>query len=253
VLLAAVLIGCGDRQPARIVLATTTSVQDSGLLDAILPPFTEQSGIDVSVVAVGSGQAMEIGKRGDADVLITHSPAAEKQFVAEGYAAQRIPFAHNDFVLLGPADDPASVRDADSVREALRRIAGKQAIFVSRGDDSGTHKKELSLWTDKPQGEWYLEAGAGMVQVLRIADEKSAYTLSDRGTYLASAKAHGLVMLHEGDAELVNPYSILIVKSRRRRETDALAAYLTSEACRKLIAEFGRDEFGQSLFVPDSQ
>jgi tungstate transport system substrate-binding protein len=188
--LAAVLAcgGCGRAPAPAITLATTTSTQDSGLLDALLPRFRQETGIEVKVVAVGTGQALQLGRRGDADVLLVHDPAGEEQFMAEGFGSERRPVMHNDFVLVGPPADPAGVKGQASAAAAFARIARARAPFVSRGDESGTHQKEKAVWRAagiEPGGDWYVRAGGGMGQVLRMATEKRAYTLSDRGTFLA--------------------------------------------------------------------
>ena len=192
-----VLGACGDDEGAKessgasgpMLLATTTSTQDSGLLDALLPRFQKTSGCSVKTVAVGSGEAIALGEKGDADALLVHSPEDEKEFMAAGHGSSRKAVMHNDFVLVGPGDDPAQVSKAAGATEALTRIAEEQAAFASRGDDSGTHTKELSLWEAaviEPAGSWYLETGQGMGETLTIADQKQAYTLSDRGTFLAT-------------------------------------------------------------------
>ncbi len=253
-------LGCAGSDPAprpTLVLATTTSTQDSGLLDELLPAFKEQSGIDVKVVAVGSGQAIELGRRGDADVLLTHSPEAEARFVADGFARERLPVMHNDFVIVGPSADPASVKQAASAAEALNAMAAGNYPFVSRGDDSGTHQKELALWRRagvEPRGEWYLSAGAGMGQTLRIGTEKNAYVLTDRATWLALKGELGSVVLFEGDEQLLNRYSVMVVSQKRadiQKAAKQFARFLRSPEGRQIISQFGTAKFGQPLFVPD--
>ena len=258
---ALLFVGCArpNDPEATITLATTTSTRDSGLLDGLLPRFEEETGIEVKVVAVGSGQALELGRRGDADVLLTHAPDAEAEFVAEGHGVSRRPMMHNDFVLVGPMDDPANVADATSAVGALRRIADAQAQFVSRGDDSGTHRKEESLWRQakfEPQGAWYLRAGAGMAAALRMAGEKSAYALCDRGTFLARGRGLGLAVVSQEDPVLRNQYAVIVVNSASGSQASREAArrfadFLLSEPARKVIAEFGEDVFGEPLFFPN--
>ena len=191
----------------NMILATTTSTQDSGLLDAILPTFEQNSDCVPKTVAVGSGQAMAMGASGDADVLLVHSPKAEEKFMAEGHGSSREPVMHNDFVLVGPPDDPAHIGAAQQAAEAMRLIAQQQALFASRADDSGTHAKELSLWAEagiKPSGSWYIETGQGMGETLTIASQKQAYTLSDRGTFLATGNLQSKIEF-QGSPDLQNP------------------------------------------------
>ncbi|GAB6164919.1 substrate-binding domain-containing protein [Thermostilla marina] len=256
----ALLTGCRDRaaQDCSLTLATTTSTRDSGLLDILLPRFESETGITVKMIAVGSGQAIEMGRRGDADVLLTHAPQAEKQFMDEGHGCLRYPVMYNDFVLVGPASNPAGVEHEKPITEALRRIAETQSRFVSRGDESGTHMKERSLWQEAglaPEGDWYIEVGAGMAQTLRVASEKRAYTLSDRGTFLAQREGLQLAILVEGDESLRNPYSVIVVDARKHPGVHEQAArrfaeFLTSPQTQRIIAEFGIDRFGQPLFFP---
>jgi tungstate transport system substrate-binding protein len=257
-----VLAACGS--PAAessaersLILATTTSTHDSGLLDELLPAFTEATGWAVKPVAVGSGQAIEMGRRGEADVLLVHSPAAEEEYVAEGTAGRRLLVMHNDFVLLGPEADPAGVRGVP-VDEAMGRIAAAGAVFVSRGDDSGTHARERSLWEQAgvpPGAPWYQETGQGMGATLRVAAEKAGYTLSDRGTYLTQPA--GLALLVAGDPGLLNVYHVIEVTTRagERVQPEAAAAFadwITGPDAQRLIGEFGRERYGQPLFVPDA-
>jgi tungstate transport system substrate-binding protein len=251
------LAGCSQSQEC-ITLATTTSTQDSGLLDVLVPLFQKQSGVQVKVVAVGTGQALQLGRRGDADVLLVHDPDAEAKFMADGYGADRKGVMYNDFVLVGPAADPAGVKGQKQIAQAFRRVAEKQAPFVSRGDESGTHQKERAIWKEargEPKGDWYLRAGAGMGQVLRIADEKKAYTLSDRGTYLAQRKGLDLLILSEGDPLLRNPYSVITVNPQmhahvRKGAARKFVEFLMSPEVQKTIGEFGKDRHGQPLFFP---
>ena len=254
------MIGCNgsDNVATTLTLATTTSTQESGLLEVLLPEFQKQTGIDVRAVAVGSGQAIELGRRGDADVLLTHAPAAEQTFMDEGWGAERRPVMYNDFVLVGPQSDPAGVSGQTSIAESFARIADQAAPFVSRGDDSGTHQKEKDIWQKagrKPTDDWYAKAGTGMAQALRMADEKHAYTLSDRATYLTLQKELELVILTERDPLMQNHYAVLIVSAEKHPHIRSEAAhqftdFLTSPATQRLISEFGVTKFGEPLFVP---
>lgn len=243
-----------------VILATTTSTQDSGLLDDLIPPFEKQTGYVVKTIAVGSGQAIAMGKRGEADVLLVHSPEAEKALVAEGSGVNRRTVMHNDFVLVGPAADPAGVAKRTAA-EAFQRIAASKTLFLSRGDNSGTHAQELSLW--KAAGivvegqSWYQQTGQGMGQTLAIAAEKQAYTLSDRGTYLALRQKIGLPILHEGDPSLRNVYHVIEVNPARFPRVNgagarAFADFMVSKAVQKRIKEFGIARFGSPLFFPDA-
>jgi tungstate transport system substrate-binding protein len=257
-----VLVACGSPAAApsaerSLILATTTSTQDSGLLDDLLPAFTADTGWQVKTVAVGSGQAIELGRRGEADVLLVHSPDAEKKFVAEGTAGRRLLVMHNDFVLVGPPADPAGIRGT-GVADAMTRIARSGAVFVSRGDDSGTAAREKALWQQAgvtPGGKWYQETGQGMGATLRVAAEKAGYTLSDRATYLSQSA--GLTLLNEGDPGLLNVYHVIemTTKAGNRVQPEAGAAFadwITGPAAQQRIGEFGRAHFAQPLFVPDA-
>lgn len=259
VCVALVLIGCRPYQPPPtdvITLATTTSTQDSGLLDALLPAFRAETGNEVKVIAVGSGQAMELGRGGDADVLLTHAPAAEDEFVAAGHGIERRKVMYNDFVLVGPPDDPAGVAATRTVGDALRTIADRAAPFISRGDESGTHQKERELWTAAgivPSSEWHLRSGSGMAQTLRIASEKQAYTLADRGTLLAHRATLRLAICSQGDPLLRNEYSVMLVNPARHPHVRTASArrfadYLLSPATQRRIGEFGVERFGEPLF-----
>jgi tungstate transport system substrate-binding protein len=249
--------GSGD----DVILATTTSTYDSGLLDVLVPAFEEATGYHVKVIAVGSGQALEMGRRGDADVLLVHAPSAEEAFITDGYGANRRLVMHNGFVVVGPKGDPARVRDASSGRAALQAIAEDEASFISRGDDSGTHKLELSLWEelgfDPVREGWYTEAGQGMAATLQIASQRNAYTISDRATYLALREHLELEVLNEGDPRLLNIYHVMQVNPERFDELNeagakAFVAFLVSDEAQALIGDFGVREFGQPLFVPDA-
>jgi len=239
-----------------LVLATTTSTQDSGLLEALLPPFEKQNGIKITVLAVGSGQALELGRRGDADVLMVHSPQQEAAFIREGHGLARRSFMYNDFLVVGPKEDPAGIRGLRSVVEAFRALARAEAQFVSRGDESGTHVKEREIWRKAgggPKGAWYLEGGTGMAATLRLANEKGGYTLSDRATFLVWKKRLALESMVEGDAILRNLYSVIVVSPRRHhgvnhRMASRFADYLFSPSAGKIIGEFGKKKYGQPLF-----
>jgi tungstate transport system substrate-binding protein len=256
------LVGCSAEspEPQEITLATTTSTQDSGLLDVLLPAFEQESGIKVKVVAVGSGQALELGRRGDADVLLTHAPEGETKFMNEGWGTKRLAVMHNDFVVLGPAKDSAGIKSAPTASDAFELIAETRSIFVSRGDESGTHQKELNVWKKSgitPDGAWYIRAGTGMAQALRMAHEKEAYLLCDRATYLALKNEVQLVVLFEGDELLLNRYSVIIVSPEKHphvhvKGANRWADFLISSGGQKIIGDFGVDRYGQSLFVPDA-
>lgn len=243
-----------------LVLASTTSTQDSGLFDVLIPAFEKaEPTIKVKVIAVGSGEAMKLGEKKDADVLLVHSPASELQFVASGFGTDRKPVMYNDFVIVGPASDPAGVKGAASASAAFAKIAAAKAPFVSRGDDSGTYKKEASIWTSatvEPKGQaWYLSTGQGMGETLKIASEKLGYTLVDRATWLASAEtANGLVLLVEGDKKLFNPYSvILVVGAKNATGAKAFSDWITGAEGQKVIGGFGRQKYGQQIFVPSAK
>lgn len=259
--------GCGGKtetaapkpERAELILATTTSTQDSGLLDLLLPAFEKKTGYKVKTVAVGTGQALALGEKGEADVLLVHAPDAEKKVVAGGSAIERKLVMHNDFIVVGPAADVARIKGR-TAQEALTAIAAAQAVFISRGDDSGTHKMEQALWKKAklaPAGQpWYQEAGAGMGQTLKIADEKSGYTLSDRATYLAQQKNIRLAVLLEGDPGLLNVYHVMQVNPAKFNKVNAAGAQAFSEFLllpdtQRLIGEFGKDKYGQPLFFAD--
>jgi tungstate transport system substrate-binding protein len=237
-----------------IVLATTTSTRDSGLLDELVPRFRAETGVDVKVVAVGTGQALEIGRRGDADVLLVHSAKAEEQFMAEGRGLSRQRVMYNDFVIAGPKTDPAHVT-GKGAREAFVTIASAQAVFVSRGDSSGTHVAEQELWRTagvSPHGDWYKSAGQGMAEVLRMAQQLDGYVLSDRATFLAQRKQLDLVVLVEKDPSLFNPYGVIVVKTSRDEKTRAdarrFADFLLAPATQKAIAAHGVARDGEPSF-----
>jgi len=249
------------RQTADVLLATTTSTRDAGLLDSLLPVFERQSGYQVKVIAVGSGEALELGRRGDADVVLSHAPAAERALVDSGYFVRRRLVMHNVFLIVGPPDDPAKVRGMPSAVAALRRVDSLGAPFVSRGDHSGTHLRELELWrragVTAPAGVWYMESGQGMGQTLQMAEEKRAYVLTDIATYLAWRDRVSLVPLVQGDPALYNVYHVLELNPKNAPRINvqggqALADFFVAPATQKMIGEFGRRRFRQSLFIPDA-
>ncbi|HQA49343.1 MAG TPA: extracellular solute-binding protein [Syntrophomonadaceae bacterium] len=267
-----VLAGCAQEEapgPAdngqavvkELKLATTTSTEDSGLLDYILPEFTKDTGYEVQVISVGTGQAIEMGEAGDVDVILVHSRAAEDKFVEEGYGVDRRDVMYNDFLIIGPAEDPAGIKGEADVVKAFTAIQEKQAPFVSRGDNSGTDKKEKGIWPKAgitPEGDWYIEVGQGMGDTFRMADEKKAYTLIDRATYLNLKDNYQLEPMVEGSPELLNPYGVIPVNPEKHPHVDfegatAFAEWLTSEKGQQMIGEFGVAEFGQQLFVPDAK
>jgi tungstate transport system substrate-binding protein len=244
-----------------LILATTTSTQDSGLLDVLVPAFEKETGYTVKTVAIGSGQAIEQASRGDADVVLVHSPAAEKKMVDAGDGIERTLVMHNDFIIVGPKADPAGVKAATTTNDALKAIATKQAKFISRGDNSGTNALELKLWqglsiTPKGQG-WYEESGQGMGATLQIANQKAAYTISDRATYLAQKKNLDLEILVQKDKALLNVYHVIIVNPAKHPDVKAtaaraFAAYVVRADVQALIGKFGLDTAGEQLFVPDA-
>ena len=257
-------------QPLTLRLATTTSTYDSGLLDYILPDFERATNSQVDVIAVGSGQAIEIGRKGDADVLLVHSRKAEEQFVADGHAKERFDVMYNDFIIVGPQEDPARVGGKTLAKDAFQAIMDAQATFASRGDQSGTHVKELGVWaslnvTPTQKMKWYNSLGQGMGDTLLFANEQKAYTLADRGTYLAMRdKLPNLVILVGGnnlaenkDKALLNPYGVLAVNPDKHPGVNydlamKFITWLTSPETQKKIGGFGVDKFGQPLFYPDS-
>lgn len=244
-----------------VILATTTSTQDSGLLDTLIPLFEKQTGYKVKTVAVGTGQALAMGEKGEADVLLTHAPTAEKPLVDNGTVINYELVMHNDFIIVGPKDDPDGVQNAKDLASAFQAIASGETPFVSRGDDSGTHKMELSLWKKagvEPSGKkWYIESGTGMGQTLLIANEKNAYTLTDRATYLAYLDKIHLAIVREGDNDLLNIYHVMHVNPERFPNVnsaggEAFVKFMIDPETQKVIGDFGKDRFGQSLFFPDA-
>lgn len=263
VLAALLVFGCQGRPaPENIVrLATTTSVRDSGLLDELTGAFLEDGKYKLQAIAVGSGQAMQLGRTGEADILWVHSPDDEAKFVAEGYGTDRTTFLHNDFVILGPVADPAKIKGTVKAADAFKKIAAAGAPFVSRADNSGTHKKELKLWAVavvRPGKEAYVEAGQGMAAALAIANEKNAYALADRSTYLAMKKNLGLVVLSEGDEALLNRYSLILVNPAKFPKVNAEGAraffdFMLSGPAKEMIGKFGVEKYGRQLFFYDHE
>jgi tungstate transport system substrate-binding protein len=241
-----------------VILATTTSTADTGLLDALAPVFLDATGLTLKPIAVGSGAALEMGERGEADVLLIHSPAAEEAFMAGGYGTERRTVMFNDFIIVGPVQDPAGIAEASDANDAMTRIAAAQATFVSRGDDSGTHALERRLWEAAgiaPEGDWYTESGSGMGDTLNIAAERGGYTLTDRGTYLSLQDRLGLDVLVEGDPALLNVYHVILVNPENGRSIDEAAGrafleFLLLPETQEFIGAFGGDEFGEPLFTP---
>ena len=245
-------------QRSPVILSTTTSTQDSGLLDVLVPLFEQKTGYTVKTIAVGTGQALALAARGEADVVLAHAPALEKKYVADGKMLDRRVVMYNDFVIIGPADDPAKIKGMTKAADAMKAIAATGSRFVSRGDNSGTHLLEKTLWKlagVEPQGAWYIEAGQGMGATLGIADDRKAYTLTDRGTFLAFQKRVRLPILVEGDKPLLNIYSVMLVNPSNGPKVNtaggtAFAEFMLSAETQKVIKTFGVDKYGQPLFVP---
>jgi tungstate transport system substrate-binding protein len=244
-----------------VIFATTTSTQDTGLLDVLLPVFQKRTGLFVKVIAVGSGQAMALGERGEADVLLVHSPDAERQFMDRGFGVHRTLVMHNDFVLVGPGSDPAKIRGMKSASQAFKKIAAAGALFIGRGDRSGTDVKEQKLWksagVSPGRMKWYQQTGLGMGHTLSVASEKSGYTLSDRSTYLSMKKSIALTILLEGDPDMKNVYHVIEVNGAKWPKVNAggaraFANFLVSKGAQELIGNFGREKFGAPLFFPDA-
>jgi tungstate transport system substrate-binding protein len=241
-----------------VILSTTTSTQDSGLLDVLVPMFEKKSGLTVKTISVGTGQALALAARGEADVTLAHAPSGEKKYVEEGKMSNRRLVMYNDFVIIGPSDDPAKIRGVPKAVEALKRIAESQSRFVSRGDKSGTHVLEQGLWKQagvEPKGAWYIESGQGMGQTLGIANDRRAYTLTDRGTYLAFQKRVDLPILVEKDRPLLNIYSVMEVNPANGPRVNAaggraFAEFILALDTQAVIKTFGVDKYGQPLFVP---
>jgi tungstate transport system substrate-binding protein len=257
----ALLLGAGSHAEAQsnvVLLSTTTSTQDSGLLDVLVPMFERQSGLSVKTISVGTGQALALAARGEADVTLAHAPGLEKKYVEDGKMSNRRLVMYNDFVLIGPTDDPAQIKGLPRAVDALKRIAESQSRFVSRGDKSGTHVLEQGLWKQaglEPRGAWYIESGQGMGQTLGIANDRRAYTLSDRGTYLAFQKRVDLPILVEKDRPLLNIYSVMEVNPANGPRVNvaggkAFAEFMLAPETQAVIKAFGVDKYGQPLFVP---
>jgi len=254
-------VACRAEADTELILATTTSTQDSGLLDVLVPMFEEESGLSVKVIAVGSGAALAMGRSGDADVLLVHSPAAEQTLVADGFGIDRTRVMYNDFIIVGPADDPAGIAASQDAVAALAAIADAGARFYSRGDDSGTHAMELRLWetvgVSPAERPWYSEVGQGMGATLTIAADAGGYTLTDRATWLAAADPAVLPLYVEGDERLFNVYHVIVVNpdafpnlSLNDRGAEEFRAFLVADEAQDVIATFGADRYGQPLFVP---
>ncbi len=270
VILALMLVACSPAaaQPPKpanpdLILATTTSTQDSGLLDVLIPLFEQQTGYNVKIVAVGTGQALQMGQQGNADVLLVHAPSSENTYMQGGFGKDRFLVMHNDFIIVGPASDPAGIKGDASAVDAFKKIAAAGATFISRGDNSGTNTKELSLWKSAsidPVGTkpaWYIQSGQGMGATLTIASEKSAYTLTDRATYLANQANLQLAILTEKDNSLLNVYHVITVNPEKWPKVNydgalAFAKWLISPSIQDVIGKFGVDKYGQQLFVPDA-
>lgn len=250
------------KEDRSFILATTTSTQDSGLLDYLLPIFKDKTGITVNVVAKGTGAALELAKNGDADGVLVHAKTQEEQFIADGFAKERFDVMYNDFILVGPEADPAELlaKAPNDPIKAFSLIAEKQATYVSRGDESGTHTKEKSYWKEAnltPSGEWYIEAGTGMGEVLQMASEKQGYTLTDRATYLAMQDELDLVIATEKNEKMYNQYGVMMVNPEKypikEAEVQEFMNWLLSDEGQELISEFGVEEFGQPLFIPNAK
>lgn len=260
VLLGLLAVAPVEAQRGAVILATTTSTQDSGLLDVLVPLFEKKTGYTVKTIAVGTGQSLALGDRGEADVVLVHAPKLELEYLAKGNLINRRLVMHNDFVLVGLPDDLAGVKGVKKAADALKRIAERQAKFVSRGDNSGTHNKERALWKAAgvaPKGGWYIESGQGMGATLTIAFEKGAYTLTDRATYLAFKKRIRLAVLLEGDAPLLNIYHVMEVNPARYPKVNAaggkaFADFMVSAEAQAVIKSFGVEKYGEPLFFPDA-
>jgi tungstate transport system substrate-binding protein len=245
----------------NLILATTTSTQDTGLLDVLIPMFEKKTGYFVKTIAVGSCQAMAMGQKGQADVLLVHSPDAEKQFMADGYGVNRLIVMHNDFVVVGPPADPAGLKSIKVPADAFKKLAATETLFMSRGDKSGTDAKEKGIWKAtgiNPVGQkWYQETGLGMGQTLNVAAEKKAYTLADRGTYLAMKKTLGMDIVNEGDKALLNVYHVIQVNPAKFPKVNAEGAkafsdFILAKDTQEFIGKFGVDKYGSPLFFPDA-
>ena len=248
-------------QQKDVIMATTTSTQDSGLLDVLIPMFEKKTGYFVKTIAVGSGQAMAMGQKGEADVLLVHSPEAEKKFVADAYGVNRRLVMHNDYIIVGPAGDPAKIKGLKQATEAFKKIAAAESLFLSRGDNSGTNSKEKAIWKasgiNPEKQKWYQQTGLGMGQTLNVTAEKKGYTLADRGTYLALKKNLQLDILVEGDAILLNIYHVIEINPAKFPKLNvpggkAFADFMVSKEVQDVIKTFGVEKFGSPLFFPDA-
>jgi tungstate transport system substrate-binding protein len=260
-ILALALSGCKQNpKNPDLILATTTSTQDSGLLDELIPVFEKDTGYKVKTVAVGSGAALQMGQEGNADVLLVHSPSAEKTYMDGGFGVDRRLVMHNDFIIVGPAADPAGIKGTATAVEAFTKIASAKAGFISRGDKSGTNTMELNLWKKAsitPEGDWYVESGQGMGATLTVASEKGAYTLTDRATYLANKDKYSLEILVEGDNALLNVYHVITVNPEKWTKVNkagakAFADFMVSKKGQEMIGKFGLEKYGAPLFTPDA-
>ncbi len=258
---AATATGAPSKASGTLLLASTTTTQDSGLLDVLIPAFEEETGYTVKLIAGGSGQAIETGTRGDVDALLVHSPAAETKMLEAGDGIERQLVMHNDFLVVGPPGDPAGVKAAPDAKAAFAAIADKQAAFISRGDNSGTHVFELNIWKSiniTPAGQsWYSETGQGQGATLQVASQRAAYAIADRGTFLAQKPNLDLVILHEKSAVLLNIYHVIIVNPAKHPAVNvtaarAWAAWITGQDAQAIISEFGVDKYGEPLFFPDA-
>jgi tungstate transport system substrate-binding protein len=259
VLILLVLLALPGAAKEQLTLASTTSTLDSGLFDALIPPFEKKFDCQVKVIAVGTGQAIRLARDGNADALLVHDRVSEDKFVADGFGVERLDVMHNDFIVIGPKDDPAGIKGMQGI-EAFKKLAKSSVLFVSRGDDSGTHKKELRLWEEaggKPIGGSYLESGSGMEATLRIANEKKAYCLIDRATWLAhQEEIDALGLLVQGDEKLFNPYSVIAVSPAKypnvnNKLATAFTDFIRGPEGQKIIRQFGVDKYGSPLFFPD--
>jgi tungstate transport system substrate-binding protein len=247
----------------ELILATTTSTQDSGLLDVLVPLFQQQTNYSVKTVAVGTGAALALGARGEADVVLVHAPPSEVQWMQQGNGTERLLVMHNDFVIVGPSDDPAHIRGDASALDAMKKVASAGSPFLSRGDNSGTNQFELGVWQQAsitPKGQpWYIESGTGMGQTLIIADQKQAYTISDRATWLANTGKIDLPILVERDPSLLNVYHVMPVNPTKfptvpinAAAGEAFTDFMVAPATQQVIGDFGKEKYGQALFVPDA-
>lgn len=273
ILLVSLFVGCIKNENSQqvtdevtnktLILATTTSTRDSGLLDKILPSFTEETGIEAKVIAIGTGKAIKMGEDGEADVLLVHAKSSEEAFVRAGHGLERFDVMYNDFVLIGPKDDPASLKSNSpkDISKAFKYINDNSIQFVSRGDDSGTHKKEIGIWntiSTNPEGKWYVSAGKGMGDVILMANEMNAYTMTDRATYLNMMDKIDLKIITEGDEILFNQYGVISVNPDKNDKINAQGAqefikWILSDKVQSDIGDYGKEKFGQALFTPNAK